>query len=112
MRVVRSAALVVTFELDAEDDAQPSLVSVSREDGAVEKEREDGWLTDVEWFRNDWSNGGPLILDGLVDADSLKRYRKLVAIGHMWSSASNTPDMGEDYESGFVVDKIITSVPA
>lgn len=110
--MTKSAPLVVTFELDAEDDDRPSLVSVRREDGAVEKEREDGWLTDIEWFKADWDNAGSWILDGAVDSDTFKSYRRLVVVGYMWHSYSNTPSMGEDSESGFTVEKIVASVPA
>jgi len=103
-----SSKLRIVFEKDAEDDDRPSLVSVQRVDGVIEVAKE-GCLTDAEWFENDWDNGGALILDGLVDSDSFGSFRKLVVVGHMWSSHSNTPE-GEDWDSGFTVDELIESV--
>lgn len=104
-----SRPLKVVFVLDADEDERPSLESVQRVDGVIEKENEDGRLTDVEWFENDWDSGGELILDGLVDCDSFKTYRRLVVVGHMWSSYSNTPE-GEDWDSGFAIDEILEAV--
>ncbi len=104
-----SSALKVVFLLDAPDDERPCLESAERVDGVIEKASDDGQLTDVEWFENDWDNGGVLILGGLVDCDDFKAFRKLVVIGRMWSSYSNTPE-GEDWDSGFTVDEIVEAV--
>lgn len=104
-----TSPLKVVFLLDAEDDERPCLESVQRVDGVVEKENDDGQLTDVEWFENDWGSGGALILDGPVDSDTFGTYRKLVVIGHMWSIHSNTPE-GEDWDSGFTIDEIVEAV--
>lgn len=109
MNTRSSSPLKVVFALDADEDERPRLESVQRVDGVVENENDDGQLTDVEWFENDWDNGGDLILGGPVDCDNFRTFRRLVVVGRMWSSHSNTPE-GEDWDSGFDVDEVLEAV--
>ncbi len=115
--------LRVEFALEegALEDDKMGLVSVRRVDGLINIHRFASWRgtepwrpemcypgdPHEEWFSTMWDECGEYMLDGVPE--DFDKYATLVLEGRMWSRHYSGPD-GEDYDSGFDVERVVESV--